>query len=300
MTTIPPDAQRYPTAAEIVRAAVAASDLYGIQPTRDCPHYVVPYEDLDGNSARLVVVPLGGRVALAWPNGDTAVLPYEGVAALSWLEETLIVKVHGGDECMGKVTMTVHNNVTLYDDGAKLSVTATPYRQCAVMTFPPRMPTSARNSSWTTYAVCGRSWSIRAGHDGLAPTENQWHHGPGPIMIKHVLELLAVVDDPNALPEPDRELVETVLEELDSIDHYTITERVDEVAVRNAPGLTATVRALLEPHRRDADGRCTTCPSTMAWPCSAWRVAHRWLFELDPITGTRRQDDRYVVTATAT
>jgi len=73
-------------------------------------------------------------------------------------------------------------------------------------------------------------------------------------LIEHVLELSALVEDPDSVPDADRRLVEAVLEELDSIDQFTITDRVDAIAVRNAPGLTASLRALLEPHRRNPDG----------------------------------------------
>ena len=56
---------RYPTLRELVDAALAQSATLAAEPTRVCPHYAVPCEDLNGTPHQLVVVALGGRVALA-------------------------------------------------------------------------------------------------------------------------------------------------------------------------------------------------------------------------------------------
>ena len=89
--------QRYPTAKEVIDAALTGSATLVEAPTETCPNYAVPCEDLDGNVHRLVVVPLGGRVALVGPGGETAVLPEESVGALAGsLEDTLVVKVMEG------------------------------------------------------------------------------------------------------------------------------------------------------------------------------------------------------------
>src|SRR5215211_2662834 len=88
----------YPTAQEIIQAAVAAPDKYtNSAPSQPRPNYSIPCTDPDGNPHKLVVVPLGGRVALVGPAGAAAVLHEEHVGALAGsLEDTLVIKVHGG------------------------------------------------------------------------------------------------------------------------------------------------------------------------------------------------------------
>ena len=116
-------------------------------------------------------------------------------------------------------------------------------------------------------------------------------------MIEHVLELSDVVDDLESLPEPDRALAESVLEALDNVDRCA-RDRMDGVVRRDMPGVTATVRALLAPHHRNtANGYCVGCPQEVepVWPCPAWRAAHRWMVELDAITGNRHEDHWYLV-----
>jgi len=116
-------------------------------------------------------------------------------------------------------------------------------------------------------------------------------------VIEHVLELSDLVNDPDSVPPADRELVGAVLESLDGVDEC-VRDQLDAVAVRGAPGLTATVRALLAPHHRNpANGYCMACPEEVqpVWPCPAWKAAHRWLIELDPITGNRHEDEWYLV-----
>lgn len=113
-------------------------------------------------------------------------------------------------------------------------------------------------------------------------------------MIEHVLELSDLVASPDSLPASDLKFVESVLEGLNSVDECAR----DQVVVHNALGLTATVRALLAPHwRNPGNGYCAACPEQVqpVWPCPAWRAAHRWLVELDPVTGNRHEDEWYLV-----
>jgi hypothetical protein len=76
------DLQRYPTTRELVNAALAHSATLGAEPTPICPNYAVPCEDLDGNPHQLVVVALGGRIALVGPGDTTTVLHPHAVEAL--------------------------------------------------------------------------------------------------------------------------------------------------------------------------------------------------------------------------
>ena len=111
-----------------------------------------------------------------------------------------------------------------------------------------------------------------------------------------VLSVDMLTADTGSVPVADRELVGDVLEVLDSVDRYTATDQLG-VAAYWAPGVTAAMRAVLDPHRADRDGRCAGCPPPATpWPCPLWRTAHRWMVELDPATGRRRDDDwDYVV-----
>ena len=112
-------------------------------------------------------------------------------------------------------------------------------------------------------------------------------------MIEHVLNMSDLVGNPESVSEPDRGLVELVLEALNAIDQCA-RDRMDAVVVRHTPGATATVRALLAPHWRNrTNGYCAGCPEEVqpVWPCPAWRAAHRWLVELDPSTGNRQEDE---------
>lgn len=131
-TSQPTSPNRYPTAREIVQAALATPATYtnNAPPTKSRPNYVVPCEDLDGNAGRLVVVPLGGRMALVGPGGDTAVVRGEDVVGLQWLDETLVIDVHGGNVQVGSVEITTDMDARLLDD-ATLSVEAYPYDKAA-------------------------------------------------------------------------------------------------------------------------------------------------------------------------
>lgn len=92
---------------------------------------------------------------------------------------------------------------------------------------------------------------------------------------------------------PDYELVADVLELLDVAGDDTATDSflLDEWV----PAVAAAMRAVLGAHRPDRAGRCAGCPAATRWPCHAWRAAYRWMFELDPETGCRRDVAGYYV-----
>jgi hypothetical protein len=141
------DLQRYPTTREIVDAALAPGVTPAARPTRSCPNYVVPCEDLDGTAHQLVVVALGGRVALVGPGGTTTVLPAHAVGALGdSLHDTLVAKVHGGDVCTGELEVAAKHEVFLTEK-ADVSVTARPYTKTVELGFE---FFSARFTCWLT------------------------------------------------------------------------------------------------------------------------------------------------------
>jgi hypothetical protein len=141
------DLQRYPTIREIVDAALAPGATLSARPTRICPNYAVPCEDLDGTAHQLVVVALGGRVALVGPGGATAVLPAHAVGALGdSLHDTLVAKVHGGDVCTGEFEVAAKHEVFLTEK-AGVSVMARPYTETVELGFE---FISARFTCWLT------------------------------------------------------------------------------------------------------------------------------------------------------
>lgn len=118
-------------------------------------------------------------------------------------------------------------------------------------------------------------------------------------MLEYVLTLSDLVGDPESISESDRQCIESALEALDAINDR---DRSRAVRVRNAAGATATVQALLAPHwRHRTTGYCAGCPQEVepAWPCPAWRAAHRWLVELDPTTGNRYDDEWHYMPPTS-
>ena len=125
---------------------------------------------------------------------------------------------------------------------------------------------------------------------GLAGTDES-HTGAVP---PPVLKLSMLLADAGSVPAADRELAADIVEMLDVIDDDTATSTflLDEWV----PGVAATIRAILGPHHPDSDGRCAGCPPSAAgWPCPPWRTAYRWMFELDPGTGDRRDIAGYYV-----
>jgi hypothetical protein len=113
-------------------------------------------------------------------------------------------------------------------------------------------------------------------------------------LIEHVLDLELLINDPTTVSEAELEQVKAVLEVLDEVDQCA----TDRPLARDARGLTATVRAILAPHWRNRrDGTCAGCSFEVrpAWPCPAWRAAHRWLIELDPATGNRYEDEWFLM-----
>jgi len=141
------DLQRYPTTREIIDAALAQSATLTDEPTKACPNYAVLCEDLDGNPHQLVVVALGGRIALVGPAGTTAVLREHAVGALGdSLENTLVAKVHGGNVRIGEVELTAKHEVFI-EEKANVSVTAHPYTTTVELNFE---FISARLTCWPT------------------------------------------------------------------------------------------------------------------------------------------------------
>lgn len=108
-----------------------------------------------------------------------------------------------------------------------------------------------------------------------------------------VLTLPILIADTECVSAPDRELVANVLELLDVSDDETVTDSF--LLYEWIPAIAAAMRAILLPHRQDRTGRCAGCPPATRWPCPAWRAAHRWMFELDPETGGRRDVEGYYV-----
>jgi len=138
---------RYPTTREIVDAALAQGATLSVKPTGASPNYAVPCEALDGIPHQLVVVALGGRVALAGPGDMTAVLPAHAVGALGdSLHDTLVAKIHGGNVCTGEVEMAAKHEVFLTEK-ADVSVTARPYTKTVELNFE---FISARLTCWPT------------------------------------------------------------------------------------------------------------------------------------------------------
>jgi hypothetical protein len=145
------DLERYPTIREIVEVALAGSAALAVKPTGTCPNYAIPCEDLDCNPHRLVVVALGGRVALADPSsGASAVLDSDSVGALlaGGIEDRLAVEVHGGEVRTGKVTIDA--KIEVFDrEQANVSVTARPYAKEIELDFEFM---DARLTCWPTLA----------------------------------------------------------------------------------------------------------------------------------------------------
>src|SRR5215217_4021123 len=118
----------YPTARDIVHAALTAPDTYtNDAPSQSAPNYAIPCTDLDGNPHQLVVVPLGERVALVGLGGDVVVLQDNDVGTLAGsLEDTLVITVPGGKVRIGKIDIKTDHDLRLQDN-ATLSVEAHPY-----------------------------------------------------------------------------------------------------------------------------------------------------------------------------
>jgi hypothetical protein len=132
LTNDPTDPVHYPTITDIVHDALAAPTTYtNDAPRQSRPNYSILCEDLDGNTGQLTVVPLGGWVALVGPNGETTVLHEDATTALAGsLEDTLVLKIHGGIVRMGSVKIEADLDVRLLQD-ATISVDARPYNKTA-------------------------------------------------------------------------------------------------------------------------------------------------------------------------
>jgi len=90
-------ATHHPTTTEIVQPAMVATATQATGSSTEYSPHSLPCTDLEGNEHELLVVPLGGRVALACPEGATALLSDTTVYALAEsLPRMLVATVHAG------------------------------------------------------------------------------------------------------------------------------------------------------------------------------------------------------------
>jgi len=125
---------RYPTTRELVAAALADPTTHANRnPTRTSPNYLLPGQDMDGNPRPLVVVALGGRIALVDPDGHATVLPCEAAHDLTaTIQDSLCRKVHGGDMTIGQIDLTIDTNLYATANAA-LSIDVRPHAETAEM-----------------------------------------------------------------------------------------------------------------------------------------------------------------------
>lgn len=135
-------------------------------------------------------------------------------------------------------------------------------------------PTGPAPVTWATVAP----WMSSA--PASPPTEEPEHSQPA--------------DDPSPVPFPGDH--DAVLDTLDSVDRLAVdgaSEALLPLARDELHRLTGGLRALLDEHRPDENGRCPVCPSGMRarrWPCQVWRTAHQHLIgeNADPAGRTNR------------
>ncbi|GAA2790231.1 hypothetical protein [Saccharopolyspora taberi] len=87
----------------------------------------------------------------------------------------------------------------------------------------------------------------------------------------------------DASPTDGTAIRHAVLDHLDLLDRTAAEgcpEELLPVARTGLHLLAEGLRALLDAHRPDQNGRCPTCPGLLRgrqWPCAAWLAAHRRL-----------------------
>lgn len=148
----------------------------------------------------------------------------------------------------------------------------------------------------TTPARNGVTTSRRTAPTGPAPvtwaTVAPWmSSAPAPAPTE---EPEPAPDAPSPVPFADDH--DAVLDTLDSVDQLAVdgaSEALLPLARDELHRLTGGLRALLDEHRPDENGRCPVCPSGMRarrWPCQVWRTAHQHLIgeNADPAGRTNR------------
>ncbi|SDQ82696.1 MULTISPECIES: hypothetical protein [Actinopolyspora] len=77
----------------------------------------------------------------------------------------------------------------------------------------------------------------------------------------------------------------TGLDQLEELAHHGESDELLALARPELHRLTEGLRALLDEHRPDGQGKCRTCPGGLRarrWPCGVWRTAYSELVGEDP------------------
>lgn len=121
---------RYPTTRELVAAALADPATYtNHEPTPARPNCVLACEDVDGNPRQLIVIALGGRMALADRDDPhlTTVWTYKAADQLRGIiDDAFYPTVHGGDMTIGNIPIAAFTDIGIHADST-LSIEVSPY-----------------------------------------------------------------------------------------------------------------------------------------------------------------------------